>query len=52
MNIIVITKNSFNTVQYSGVKNIAYASGIYSVTLADNTVIQYSADTYRITILW
>lgn len=52
MTIVVISKGSFTTVQLSGVKNIAYASGVYSVTLSDNTVVQYSADDYRISILW
>ena len=52
MTIVVISKGSFTTVQLSGVKNIAYASGVYSVTLSDNTVVQYTADDYRISILW
>lgn len=52
MNVTVIKKASFTTIEYASVKNIAFASGVYSITLSDNTVLQYSADEYRVCILW
>lgn len=52
MNVIIIQKGTFNTNSITGVKNIAFASNIYSITLSDDTVVQYDATVYQISILW
>ena len=53
MNVIIISKTTFAVIQLSDVDNIAFnsATGIYSITVGGTTTT-YSADDYRVSILW
>lgn len=51
MDIIVKKKDSFDCIQYNGVKNIAFSSGTYTITKSDNTTVTYLSLNYYIFIL-
>lgn len=51
MKVIVISKNTFNTIELANVSNIAFASNTYTIT-AGGTTSSYNADDYRIAVLW
>lgn len=51
MKVVVMSKNTFSITTITNVSNIAYASGIYSIT-SGGTTTTYSADDYNISILW
>lgn len=54
MHVLVIAKAQMSCGEFSGVQSIAYNSstGIYTLTLADNSTQTYSRATYYITVLW
>lgn len=52
MKVVIISKASFSTTQYTGVKNIAYADNVATLTLSDNTTASFSLNDYSIGILW
>ena len=49
MTIVLKSRENFNTVQYTGVKSIAFANGVYTLTLADNSTVTYQQANY---IIW
>ena len=51
MHVIVKRKDNFVVGDFKGVKNIAYASGTFSLTMADDTVQTYASDTYYVLLL-
>lgn len=51
MDLIVKKRDTFDCVQYNGVKNIAFSSGTYTLTLSDNTTKTYLKANYYIFIL-
>ena len=51
MKVIVISKNSFNTLELANVSNIAFSSNTYTIT-AGGVTTTYSADNYRICVIW
>lgn len=51
MHIIVLNNDTFDVIDMTGVKSIAYASGNYTITKSDNTSVTYSDSTYSVKIL-
>lgn len=51
MKVLVISKNTFDTTTLTGVSNIAYSTGTYTITHSGGTA-SYSATNYHIVILW
>lgn len=51
MKVVVMSKNTFSVTTLTNVSNIAYASGIYSIT-SGGTTTTYAADDYNVSILW
>lgn len=52
MKVIVISKESFNVIEYSDVSNIAYASKVYTLTYGSGSTVTYNEDDYRVSIIW
>ena len=50
MRVLVISKTSFNVIQYDTVSNIAYSSGTYTIT-NNGTNYTYAASDYIVNIL-
>ena len=50
MKVVITSKTSFNTIELSGVNNIAYASGTYTIS-ANGTTYTYAEDSYIVSIL-
>lgn len=51
MRVLIVSKNSFNQVEYNNVSNIAYSAGAYVITSGGATY-SYSASDYNISILY
>ena len=51
MKVVVISKNTFNVIELTGVTNIAYASETFTITHGGGTATYAAAD-YRISIIW
>lgn len=51
MHIIILNNDTFDVIDMAGVKSIAYASGTYTITKADNSTATYSDSTYSVKIL-
>lgn len=49
MTIVLKNRESFDTVQHNGVKSIAFAAGVYTLTLADDSTVTYQQADY---IIW
>ena len=49
MTIVLKNRESFDTVQHTGVKSIAFANGVYTLTLANDTTVTYQQASY---IIW
>ena len=51
MHVIVKRKDNFVVGDFTGVKNIAYAAGTFTLTMADNTTQTYASNTYFVFLL-
>lgn len=51
MNVIVISKTTFAVTQLSNVASIVFSNNSYNITVGGTTTA-YSADNYRVSILW
>ena len=51
MKIIVLSKTTFNMIQYSNVSNIAFGADTFTVTDTGNTYTYAYAD-YNVQIVW
>ena len=51
MHVIIKRKDNFVTGDFTGVKNIAYSAGIFTLTMSDNTTQTYNSDTYYVYLL-
>lgn len=52
MKVVIISKTTFDSVQFTGVTNIAYSGNIVTITLSGGQTAAYSLDDYSIGILW
>ena len=52
MKVVIVSKTSFNSVQYTGVTNIAYSGNIVTITLSGGQTAAYNLDDYSVGILW
>ena len=52
MKIVIISKTTFDSVQFTGVTNIAYSGNIVTITLSGGQTAAYNLDDYSIGILW
>lgn len=52
MNIVILARTSFNVIEYSGVKNIAFDGTTYTITKSDNTTVTYAKADYLINMKW
>lgn len=52
MKVVIISKTTFDSVQFTGVTNIAYSSNIVTITLSGGQTAAYNLDDYSIGILW
>lgn len=51
MHVIIKRKDNFVVGDFTGVKNIAYSAGTFTLTMADNTTQTYTSDTYFVFLL-
>lgn len=51
MHVLVKRKDNFVIGDFTGVKNIAYSAGTYTLTMSDNTTQTYATDTYYVFLL-
>lgn len=51
MHIVIKRKENFDTREYTGVKSIAFAAGIYTLTLADDTTVTYAKADYYVFLI-
>ena len=52
MNIIIISKTTFNSVELDDVKNISFDSTSFTVTKSDNSTVTYAKADYLLSIKW
>lgn len=52
MNVIMIAKNTFDVIEYNGIKNIAFDGTNYVLTRANDTTVSYAKADYQINIKW
>ena len=51
MHVIVKRKDNFVVGDFVGVKNIAYSTGTFTLTMSDNTTQTYASDTYFVFLM-
>lgn len=51
MHILIKYKNDFVVAEYKGAKNLAYANGIYTITTAQDTTVNYPEETCYVFLL-
>ena len=52
MKVVIISKTTFDSTQFTGVINIAYSGNIVTITLSGGQTAAYNLDDYSIGILW
>ena len=54
MNVLIISKSTFQTQTYQGVSNVAYATATdtYTLTLAGGSTQTISGSIYYLSLLW
>ncbi len=52
MKVVIISKTTFDSVQFTGVTNIAYSGNIVTITLSGGQTAAYNLNDYSIGILW
>ena len=52
MNIVILARTSFNTIEYTGIKNIAFDGTTYTITKADDSTVTYAKADYLISMKW
>ena len=51
MNVIIMSRSTFAVTQLANVTSITFSNNSYNITVGGTTTA-YSADNYRVTILW
>ena len=51
MHILIKYKNDFVVAEYKRAKNLAYSAGIYTITTAENTTVNYSEEACYVFLL-
>lgn len=52
MDILIISKTTFNCVELDGIKNISFSSSSFTITKSDDSTVTYSKDDYLLSIKW
>ena len=52
MTVILMHKQNFSVIQFTGVSNLAFNAGTNEVTITGSPTGTYSLNTYNIQIIW
>ena len=52
MNVLVISKSSFNCTEFDDIKNIAFSDSQFTITKSDNTTVTFNKSDYLLSIKW